>query len=434
MNKRVLVSCLVVVWGIASIAHAENFHSADDIRFAEAGPDDEENPCPPVFDPNLTTLFESECEACSAHIAKFAKPEDRGLLLRELAQLRLSGDSGLSCDVAVSAFPEKDAIEGVSFFMDQDAIVLDEFTDLNEDRNYTLGLGLSITGGATKNWFPAGWLRSIDKRIGIYKLSDSNPLETVHSFDFGMTAFTPGDLEDEDPIPGDRPHAALIFISASKQTAYNDGHAVKSRLVLGVLGLDVAKDLQRYLHNDVGLSKKDPRGWANQISDGGELTALYAIEGTKLMREKRGGWLDYDVSFTASGSVGYYTDVAFGGDFRLGRITSPYYAHSANPLSVYNHGNCIPCAANDSYFFASYRARIVLYNALLQGQFRDNPIEFEAGDLDRLLHEAGIGYTYHFTPGYQLTYALNYKSPEFFGEERRSHWWGGLYMSWNFAD
>ncbi|MEM7292076.1 MAG: lipid A deacylase LpxR family protein [Pseudomonadota bacterium] len=431
--------CAIALWWLP--VSAQDFYSEEYMReeqeFEFHG--DIENRCWQLFNNSVKEFIPEACEECRANIEEFAKRGDvRDRLLSELDSYR--------CDVRGKPFRQPDGISGWSLFMDQDAIVFDKVTDLNEDRNYTLGLGVSLTGAAFRkdNFFFADWLAKIDSMLGIYKrkkpclrntdmLCDkSHPLERINSFDFGMTAFTPGDLEDENPIPGDRPHAALIFAATSRMLAFNDDTAIKTRLVFGMLGLSVAKDLQRYLHNDVGLSKKDPRGWGNQISDGGEPTGLYSVEGTRLLRKHRGDTMDYDLSVTASGSVGYYVDAAVGADFRMGHVRSPYYAHSANPLSVYNHGNCVPCRAKDSYFFLSYRARIVLYNAFLQGQFRDSAIEMENGEVERLLHEAGFGYTHHFSEGFQLSYALNYKSPEFKGVERREHYWGGLYFSWNF--
>ena len=420
LTRPVIAVCVSTLLGIvvlANGANAQSFMSPVDIRSSA------DSDCRPAFDPNSSEVPAVYCEICAEFIVENASPQDRGLLLRELSQRR--------CDVEAEPFPEPD-LSGFTLVFDQDAIVFDEYTDLNEDRNYTLGLGFSITGADTADNYLADLREWIDGRIGIDSLSTSNPLENVNAFDFGMTAFTPGDLEDENVIPGERPYASLFYISSAKMRAYNDGHALKTRFVLGVLGLDYAGNLQRYLHNDLGLSKKDPRGWANQISDGGELTALYAVERTEVLREDRAGWIDYDLTYTVSGNVGYYVDSAIGFDVRLGRITSPYYAHSANPLSAYNHGNCVSCRADDNFLFFSYRIRAVLYNAFLQGQFRDSTHTLDDDEIERILHEAGGGWTYHVLDGFQLTYALNYKSSEIKGAYARSHWWGGLYFSWNF--
>lgn len=361
------------------------------------------------------------CTMCNDYINKEARAEDKGYLLARLSKKK--------CKTIKEAFPEKD-YTGWSLFIDQDLLALDFLTDFDEDRNYTMGIGVSYSGKKYSEGFLADGRNWLDNKFSIF--SDPAVLETIHSYDFGITGFTPNNLEDTKPIPGDRPFASLIYFSSSKFSAYTSNYALKSKFTIGLLGLDVAKGIQRYLHNDLGFSHNDPLGWHNQISDGGELTALYSVEKIAIWKEKRvTDGTDWDISYSMAGNVGYYTDLAIGTDIRIGHITSPYYAHSANPLSVYNHGNCASCRGDDNFFFLSYRARVVAYNVLLQGQFRDSALEFSDSEIERLLHEAGIGWTYHFSKKLQVTYSLNYKSEEYKSPESRSHWFGGLYFSVN---
>lgn len=415
MNIRYLVACTFTSIALFS---SPSFSKEETLEFIM---NNDNSNCYQAF--NIEGKIPSYmCNMCNDYIKTEAKPEDKGYLLAQLSEKK--------CETLSEPFPEKDET-GRSFYIDQDFLALDFLTDFDEDRNYTMGMGMSYSGkNHSKGILPdaRNWL---DKKVSFFKQS-SPVLEYIHSFDFGITGFTPNDLEDIDPIPVDRPFASLIYFSSSKFAAYTSNYALKSKFTIGLLGLDVAKGIQRFLHNDAGLSHNDPLGWHNQISDGGELTALYSLEKITMWKEKRvTEGTDWDISYSMAANAGYYTDMSVGTDIRIGRITSPYYAHSSNPLSVYNHGNCASCNGDDNFFFFSYRVRLVAYNVLLQGQFRDSTHEFSDSEIERLLHEAGIGWTYHFSKKLQVTYSLNYKSEEYKGTESRAHWFGGLYFSVN---
>ena len=412
-----LITCTLFILFIHSeLVFADELQSIEEIRSSD------ESPCYPIFNFDDEVL-EEDCAACREYIEEFARPEDKPILFNEL--------SAKNCQTVNIEFPEK-PFSGWSFFTDQDLLTLDSWTDLNDDRNYTMGLGGTLTGAKfsrgilsnVRNWF--------DGKFKLYTRSSSPPIESIHGLDFGITAFTPGELEERAPIKGDRPYASLVYISSSKFKAYNDDHTIKSKFVIGILGIDIAKAVQRTLHNRAGFSNEDPLGWDNQISEGGELTALYSVERTNLwLKDDIPSTLNWDISYSLQGNIGYYTDAAAGADFRFGRIISPYYAHNANPLSIYNHGNCHRCLGQNNYVFISYRARLVAYNALLQGQVRDSKVTFSGSEIERLLHEAAVGWTFNISKAWQLTYALSYKSKEYKGSEEREHWFGGLYLTHN---
>lgn len=382
---------------------------------------DDQSACFTVFDSN-NPVASFLCNACLQDINEKVEDKDKLKLLSEL--------NAKSCGVN-EPFAEK-LKSGWSIYLDQDLLALDSLTDLNSDRNYTMGLGVSFSGRHYSNGFLADARNWIDAKLWGETGPNQFQMELIHTRDFGVTAFTPDELEFAGPIEGDRPYASLIYWSNSKLVAFNDDYAIKSKLVIGVLGLDVAKAVQRFLHNKVGVSDQDPLGWDNQISEGGELTALYSIEKSTLWKKKdTNTGVNWDISYSIGGNLGYYTDVSAGFDIRIGKISSPYYTHTANPLSDFNHLKCQFCGRGDNYFFASYRARAVAYNVLLQGQFRSSNVTFSGSEIERLLHEAAIGWAYHFKSDWKLTYALNYKSNEYRGFESRTHWFGGLYLSKN---
>ena len=329
---------------------------------------------------------------------------------------------------------------GISFFFDNDLLV--PSNSLGGDRNYTVGVGLSFSHLKHKTSYLAKMRDSLDKVIPIPVFYNNNSMPEIYSMDIGFAAFTPHELEEKGPIDGDRPYASLVYLSNTKLIAYNDlKSATKSTLVLGILGLGIVEEIQRFFHNDLNFSDQDPLGWDNQISDGGELTALYSIEKLGILSEERDSGLDWDISYTVGGSVGYYTSVSAGFDLRLGQIITPFYSHVANPISTEggiqaNHNSPSKNGNdhNDVYIFLGYRAHLVGYNALLQGQFRDSEVEVSGSQIERLRHEASIGLTFPFPfsdgiPPLRLTYALHYRSEEHKGVRADDHFYAGIYLT-----
>ena len=386
--------------------------------------EDKQSSCYYTLD-NEAGIPEGACRSCSAETQKRNYSEDG-------AESSQSGKTD------------------ISFFFDNDLLV--PSNSLGGDRNYTVGVGLSFSHLKHKTSYLAKMRDSLDEVIPIPGLHNNNPMDEIYSMDVGFAAFTPHELEEKEPIGGDRPYASLVYLSNTKLIAYNDNglksatNATKSTLVLGILGLGIVGEIQRFFHNDLNFSDRDPLGWDNQISDGGELTALYSIEKLGILSEDRDGRLDWDISYTVGGSVGYYTSVSAGFDLRLGQIITPFYSHVANPISRViqphvSNDNSLSNECNnhnDVYIFLGYRAHLVGYNALLQGQFRDSEVEVSGSQIERLRHEASIGLTFPFPfsdilriPPLRLTYALHYRSEEHKGVWADDHFYAGIYLTLN---
>lgn len=319
---------------------------------------------------------------------------------------------------------EEENDSGWAVFFDNDVLALDSWTHVNDDRNYTMGLAVSLGGKR----FARRWLGdarfAIDHVLGQH---DANSKTTYHSIVFGVTAFTPNDLEERLPILTDRPYGSLAFLGNQKLSvsSANGDDASRSMFVLGLLGLNIAKGAQRFLHNKLHVSKQDPLGWHNQISNGGEITMLYSSERLRKLSEANPR---YDLTGNAGYKVGHYTGLTAGLDFRVGRITSQFYEHSANPMANFSALLKSARPANDFYAYASYQATLVGYNALLQGQFRESRHSFSGSQIERPVHWAALGVVYD-TPRGKLTFSLNRRSAEFKGPDALRHYWGGVYFT-----
>ena len=335
----------------------------------------------------------------------------------------------LKSSAHVLSGPKKER-SGWSVFLDQDFLVVNPANSEVNDRNYTMGFGMSLSGvsnskgvlASSRNWF--------DKQLMKYTDDPSTIIDSMHTTTYGMAVYTPDDLENEFVIQGDRPYASLMYMSNSKLKAYKKGESTETTFMIGVLGLDVAKEIQEFAHNNLNASNEKPLGWDNQISEGGELTALYSVKKKTLVSSCYvANKMSSDISYSLSADVGYMVNAAIGLDMRWGYIGTPYYLHTTTPVSNYNYYSCYDCKVHDNYFFLNFGLRAVAYNATLQGQFRDSKLTIDSQDVENITFETSLGWVYSLNSEWKIAYAINYKSKEFKGSEAEDHLYGGLYLS-----
>jgi hypothetical protein len=326
----------------------------------------------------------------------------------------------------------------------------------NEDRNYTGGLGLQFVGGQLQQRGLMSPLNAIDRLTHFRRRHCRPDGEGIHgrfhALMFTGVAYTPEDLRAAEPIRDDRPYASLMAITLQRMTVSEDQERVwSSQLVLGALGLRVMHDIQasahvvgrRYFFND--SEPPDPKGWDNQISNGGEPTAMYRVAYERLWASDtavtRVGRvpLGYDVSIGRELNVGYYTNAALLLRARAGMIRSKFWQSTVNPMTGVNQ---FPARAAGTasrrpdlsfLVFAGLRPRVIVYNALLNGQTRDSEHTFGWDRTQHVLVESEIGG--------ELTIPLRRSSllvtlvfpagrtAEFRGPMSRTHYWGALYFA-----
>jgi len=313
---------------------------------------------------------------------------------------------------------------GFSLYVDQDFFI----PARNEDRDYTMGFALELFWENIPDEIDylddaITWLD--ENATGGLLVKSISP--TMRSVVLGSVNYTPDDLAASAPLPDDRPYASLLFVSGKQVfESSNKDWVIGSELQVGLLGLGIARSLQTKMH---GYTRSvtdedtpvDPKGWSHQISDGGELTLKYRQSfGHKLVYKNA-----FDIAWMADASVGYQTNASLGVQLRLGCRDSKFWTLPYDPV---NRGNFVPSTVGEElYVWAVFRGRGVVYDALLQGQFRDSDLTFSSGEIKRFVQEGGLGITKAWDP-VQVTLALNYKSAELEGQAARSHYWGGAYF------
>jgi len=204
--------------------------------------------------------------------------------------------------------------------------------------------------------------------------------------------------------------------------------AYVSRLTLGFLGLDLAEDIQTVLHGITG--SQVPGGWQNQISSGGEPTAMltYAVQNNLYSAGSQQVKLEYE------GNLGFITDVNAGVSWRWGKINSPWW--SFNPYQSKYIQQSMPVFSSDKakesgefYIWAGGRLNVRLYNALLEGQFRESVVTISSDDMQRLVAEYWLGATATFFKEYSASFFLRGNTEEFHGSNARKEAWAGVVLS-----
>jgi hypothetical protein len=302
---------------------------------------------------------------------------------------------------------------GIGIYLDQDLFV--PFT--NEDRDYTMGIAFEFFWAKDKGLYPLDNLvRQTAELMGIENFDEN----IVYSFMLGTLAYTPDDLSDTQPIYDDRPYSSLIYLS-NKRVRADDKNALAVEMLLGIIGTNLSREVQTAFHsfyrNIAGtIEPVEPKGWSHQISDGGELTVRLRLSRSQLQFSNHGLW---DVATTVGFSLGFQTNISVSAAIRLGNIKSKFWSLPYDPVS---RGNFLPDPHKDEwYFWSSFRAHLVGYDALLQGQFRHSDVKFSSDEIERVVYDGGLGLTFGFEKS-QLTISANTKSSDLKLTSRRQVW------------
>lgn len=285
------------------------------------------------------------------------------------------------------------------------------------DRNYTFGFAVTLSGRRATEYAlsldPA--LQAVNGWLGVKRLFDAPDAPRRHDIAFGLTAFTPQDLAEPAPILDDQPYACLAFANNSEQVILAGSEtSYQTTFTLGLLGTSVCESLQTQLHDLVG--DDEPRGWNHQIADGGEPTFQWSLSRQQVLVRSAGEGSRHEVTGMMMGAVGYTTHIGAGLAWRWGRIRSPWWSftpHHVDYINLGSPGTRRGGPANgpgELYLWARAMLRYQLYNAFLQGQFRDSDVVFSRSDLNPLIGEAWIGVTKELDSGLDVSFSLRARS------------------------
>ena len=273
-------------------------------------------------------------------------------------------------------------LSGIGFTGAQDAFVPSK----NEDRNYTFGAGIGLGGAWVNHKFnPFSWplraLHHYPKKLFIKDKSTD-----YHYFQTSLKAYTPDLIQADTVVKNDRPYSSLWFFSFGKKSiSQNQKIMIQSDFRMGVFGMQMAREIQTWFHKTEREAKGrvepyEPKGWHNQISNGGELTGAYRLtvsfDPTKDLNHNI-----FQITPKVEMSLGYQTYLGTSLGLRLGILNSPWWSFQSNPME---YGNLY--LKNEKNWFEVYgflkaSARYVFYDALLQGQFKQSNHTLDQSDI-----------------------------------------------------
>lgn len=301
----------------------------------------------------------------------------------------------------------------------------------NDDADFTGGFALTYLkqdGFVVNNTLAKGlsWFDQL-----LVQRVEENTYKRTSGVELGLYGFTPSKVEAEEVLYSDRPYASLLYVSSSQ--TYRDLKAGSSRyssLTLGALGLDLFGSIQNRIHQAID---GDPaNGWGHQISEGGEPTFRYQLAFSDYWNISKASQQP-NVKTTYFSSVGYLTEVGVALSSAFGLISNP--SDRFNPELI-SYGERVNDLALDSYvkgnryFWAGASIKFRLYNAFLQGQFRDSVHTLSSAQLENWIAEAWVGYTYGFNEGLSLSYFMRWQSSEIRSRYGgRDLIWGGFILS-----
>jgi Uncharacterized protein conserved in bacteria (DUF2219) len=320
-------------------------------------------------------------------------------------------------------------------------IVFDEhvLTDGSRDEDYDGGGEVTFSGQR------GGFLgRALDRALGFIdgatcprRRFDGEDWEVGHAFAAGLLIFTPQDLAGRDIVRGDRPYASLFFASVGRRyTSPEADVAYDSTFTIGILGLPAAEAVQSVLHRLTDSAH--PEGWSHQVSAGGEPTARYNFARQALLADFGQGAWHGDTKWTAAASAGTVTEGSIAFNARWGRLESPWssFTPEQNMYVQETQPEAPPLPADapaEVFAFAGVRAKLRVYDAFLQGQFRHSDLTYDEGSLNQVLGEAWAGIEVRTSSGWSVQYLARWESPEMrSGIGSRSFLWGSIEVARSF--
>jgi hypothetical protein len=234
--------------------------------------------------------------------AQPAAPDDAGLEGAPPGKLSATELPPPPADGGGSPAPDSDSRRW-SVHVDNDLFA---FTD--RDRDYTAGVSFGLTGErARSHWLSPGRLLERIDRVSRFAELSAGAAPQDDALEIGLALFSPQDLAAEQPLPDDRPYANLLYVASSRLALDAEhGTAFQSSLAIGFLGLPFAEQVHRGVHEIVGST--EPRGYAHQISAGGEPTFLYSVARYRLLADGDFRGRPYSIRSGVGASVGYVTE------------------------------------------------------------------------------------------------------------------------------
>jgi hypothetical protein len=243
---------------------------------------------------------------------------------------------------------------------------------------------------------------------------------SFHGMSIVQNMYTPTNPDTGLVIAGDRPFAAYLYFGHFKTSLNGEAnHRLYSEIIIGLMGPgSLGGFMQKQIHSI------EPAGWQNQIQNDFVLNYTAELEKGLINNEI----LDFNVF--ARGQAGtLYDNAGAGARMRLGRFL-PYFG--SLPLAPFRSREHHGRQQWQYGIFGSFEARLVAYNATLQGGMfnKNSTYTLTAAQLNNFLIQASAGF-FIAAGALGISYEQFYISPEFAGGKHFR--WGRIRLSYCFG-
>ena len=240
-------------------------------------------------------------------------------------------------------------------------------------------------------------------------------------FTLGQNLYTPSDITVRNPDEDERPYAAWLYGSVGLSTLTND-HYDEFELTLGVVGPEaLGEQTQKFIHRHI-TDSPTPKGWSNQL----DFEPGLILSWQRRWPQGLGGnwYVDIGDDFRLRAEPGVnaslgniYTYAGAGLTFIFGpyQDTLQDTPPRVKPAMAGTGFFTVPDQKWSWHAFAGVDGRAVARNIFLDGNsFDDNS---PGVDKKPLVGDAvaGVAFTLY---DYRLSYTANYRSKEFYGQEK----------------
>lgn len=285
------------------------------------------------------------------------------------------------------------------------------------DRHYTNGLEFS--------YFSEANAVADAVRPGLAMLPGIGRQDVLrYGVTLGQEIFTPENTDATEPLPGQRPYAAWLYLGLGFIADHGD-ELDTWVLNLGIVGPSAkGEQVQNEFHRIIGSDKA--RGWKNQLRDEVGIQLLYDHRWRNVWARKMRG-LGLDLSPHVGFAVGNVGTYASGGlTLRFGK----------NLLADYGAPRIRPSLPGSSFFeptgfawylFAGADLRAVAHNIFLDGNTSKDSLSVDKRPVV-LDTQVGFALVRNRT---RITYTYVLRTEEFEGQGRPDRF-GSLSFSWRF--
>lgn len=305
-------------------------------------------------------------------ILDFYKNENKSLLKKDVT--KLTAEMGVFYDSITEYYryygTKKNVLKGVRFYTDNDFFA---FID-NRDHEYTGSFRLELI----TDYFG----------LKLFSFRREHLFLSYQSVLFGFDLYTP-DIIDVKNIADldkrDRPFASFQYFGRSRNIIRYDGKYRSSGVLkIGLIGGNISKNFQRFLHRDI-IDSENNNGWDYQIANGGRLAIQYDLSNewqTKVKNKNR--YFNYGFE-TKIGFEKFSITPTLAVTNKSFFEKNPHYAiNSKNPhFGTQQWGQQF---YQSMFFDAKLESEIVFYNSMLQGYITKNK-EFKFNDSTNLNEE-----------------------------------------------